>query len=73
VSSSIVKPPRIAESPASLKCRSHSIIEIDDNRLIIGEVLRVHVRDGIFDPETWLVNAANYHPVGRMQSPHWYA
>jgi len=67
-----VKPPRIVESPASLECRHHSTIEIGDNRLIIGEVLRVHVRDGLFDPETWLVNPSSYHPIGRMQSPHWY-
>ncbi len=73
IPSSVVKPPRIAEAPASLECRCHSIIEIGDNRLIIGEVLRVHVRDDILDPETWLVNPANYHPIGRMQSPHWYA
>ena len=71
--SSAVKPPRIHEAPASLECRSHSILEIGDNRLIIGEVLRVHVREGIFDTKTWLVNAAAYHPIGRMQSPHWYA
>lgn len=67
-----VKPPRIIESPASLECRHHSIIEIGDNRLIIGEVLRVHVRDGIFDTETWLVKPDAYAPIGRMQSPHWY-
>lgn len=73
VASSVVKPPRIAESPASLECRSHSIIEVGDNRLIIGEVLRVHVHDGIFDPETWLVRPEHYQPIGRMQSPHWYA
>lgn len=72
VDSLVVKPPRIAESPASLECRQHSTIEIGDNRLIIGEVLRVHVQDGLFDPETWLVNPSSYHPIGRMQSPHWY-
>ncbi len=72
MASSVVKPPRIAEAPASLECRSHSIIEIGDNRLIIGEVLRVHVRDGIFDPETWLVQPGAYQPIGRMQSPNWY-
>jgi flavin reductase (DIM6/NTAB) family NADH-FMN oxidoreductase RutF len=70
--SSAVKPPRIAEAPASLECRSHSIIEIGDNRLIIGEVLRVHVRDGIFEKDRWLIQAGAYHPIGRMQSPNWY-
>jgi flavin reductase (DIM6/NTAB) family NADH-FMN oxidoreductase RutF len=71
--SSVVKPPRILQAPASLECRSHSILEIGDNRLIIGEVLRVHVRDGLFDPETWLIQPGTYLPIGRMQSPHWYA
>ena len=70
--SSVVKPPRIAEAPVSLECRSHSILEIGDNRLIIGEVLRVHVRDGVFDPETWLINPGAYAPIGRMQAPGWY-
>lgn len=72
VAATSVKPPRIAEAPVSLECRSWGILEIGDNRLIIGEVLRIHVRDGILDPETWLVNSAVYNPIGRMQSPHWY-
>lgn len=70
--STSVRPPHIAEAPASLECRSHSIIEIGDNRLIIGEVLRVHVRDDLFDPETWLIKPGHYQPIGRMQAPHWY-
>ncbi len=72
IPSSVVTPPRIAEAPASLECRSHSIVEIGDNRLIIGEVLRVHVREGILDPQTWLIRSGAYLPIGRMQSPHWY-
>jgi flavin reductase (DIM6/NTAB) family NADH-FMN oxidoreductase RutF len=72
VAATVVRPPRIAESPASLECRSWGILEIGDNRLIIGEVLRVHVRDGVMDPATWLVNPDAYHPIGRMQAPHWY-
>lgn len=70
--SSTVKPPRIAESPASLECRSWGILEIGDNRLIIGEVLRIHVREGVLDPATWMVDSAVYCPIGRMQAPHWY-
>ena len=72
VASTAVKPPRLAAAPASLECRNIGIFEIGENRLIIGEVLRVHVREGILDPETWLVNAQLYQPIGRMQSPHWY-
>ena len=68
----VVKAPRILEAPASLECRHHSTIEIGDNRLIIGEVLRVHVRDGVFDTDTWLVKPGTYSPIGRMQSPNYY-
>ncbi|MDB6120750.1 MAG: flavin reductase family protein [Verrucomicrobiaceae bacterium] len=68
----VVKPPRIAEAPASLECRQHTTVEIGGNRLIIGEVLRVHVRDDIFDTETWLVKPSAYAPIGRMQSPNYY-
>ena len=70
--SSAVKPPRIAESPASLECRSWGILEIGDNRLIIGKVLRIHVRDGVLNPANWMVDSAAYRPIGRMQAPHWY-
>ena len=52
--------------------RNIGIFEIGENRLVIGEVLRVHVREGILDPKTWLLNPANYHPIGRMQAPHGY-
>lgn len=69
---SVVKAPRIAEAPAALECRSWGILEIGDNRLILGEVLRVHVRDGIFKDDAWHIDPVNYHPIGRMQSPGWY-
>lgn len=70
--SSVVAPPRIAESPASLECVEWGTLEIGGNRLIIGIVKRVHVRDELFDPKTLRIRAENFHPVGRMASPHWY-
>jgi len=72
IASTAVRPPRIAEAPVSLECKSWGILEIGDNRLIIGQVLRIHVRDGILDPTTWRINPGTYQPIGRMQSPHWY-
>ncbi|MFZ4682584.1 MAG: flavin reductase family protein [Terrimicrobiaceae bacterium] len=70
--SSVVRPPRIAESPASLECTEWGTIQIGDNRLVIGLVRRVHVRDGLIDPATLRINNALFHPVGRMASPDWY-
>ena len=68
----IVKPPRIAESPVTMECREHSTIEIGRDRLILGIIERLHVRDGILDPETLLVKPENYLPIGRMQVPSGY-
>jgi len=71
-SSSVVKPPRIAEAPASMECAEWGIIEIGGNRLIIGLVKRIHVRDELFDPVTMRVRTELYEAVGRMASPNWY-
>jgi len=70
--SSVVKPPRIAESPASLECVEWGTLQIGGNRLIIGLVKRVHVRDELIDPATLRIVTEKFHPVGRMASPHWY-
>jgi flavin reductase (DIM6/NTAB) family NADH-FMN oxidoreductase RutF len=72
VPSSVVRPPRIAEAPASLECIEWGTLQIGDNRLIIGLVKRVHVRDELFDPGTLRVQSENFQAVGRMASPHWY-
>lgn len=70
--SSLVKPPRIAESPASLECVEWGTLRIGGNRVVIGLIKRVHLRDGLFDPETKRVRTESLHTIGRMASPHWY-
>ncbi len=67
-----VRSPWIREAPAALECRKHSILEIGNNRMVLGIVHRVHVRDGIFDPSNHRMDVSAYQPVGRMASPHWY-
>jgi flavin reductase (DIM6/NTAB) family NADH-FMN oxidoreductase RutF len=70
--SSVVKPPRIAESPASFECREWGTLQIGDNRLIIGLVQRAHIRDELIDPATLRIHSERFHVIGRMASPHWY-
>lgn len=70
--SSVVRPPRIAEAPASLECTEWGTIQIGGNRLIIGLVKRVHVRDELFDPETLRIRSERFQAIGRMASPDWY-
>ncbi len=71
--SSVVKAPRIAEAPASLECVEWGTLQIGGNRLVIGLVKRVHVRDALLDPETLRIRTEAFHVIGRMASPHWYA
>ena len=70
--SSVVKPPRLAEAAASLECIEWGTLQIGDNRLIIGLIKRVHVRDELFDAKGLRVRSENFHVIGRMASPNWY-
>ncbi len=59
---------RIAEAPVSLECRKYQAIEVGDQSrmLMIGEVIHLHARKGLVDPETHYINEEAYHPVGRL-------
>lgn len=70
--SSVVKPPRIAESPASLECVEWGTLQIGENRVVIGLIKRLHLRDELFDVEKRRVHSEKLHTIGRMASPHWY-
>jgi flavin reductase (DIM6/NTAB) family NADH-FMN oxidoreductase RutF len=70
--STVVKPPRIAESPVSLECTEWGTLQIGDNRVVIGLVKRVHLREELFDAEKKRVRGEKLFLIGRMASPHWY-
>jgi len=72
VPSSIVKPPRIAESAASLECVEWGTLQIGGNRVVIGLIKRLHVRDELFDVKKKRINSEKFQVIGRMASPHWY-
>jgi flavin reductase (DIM6/NTAB) family NADH-FMN oxidoreductase RutF len=70
--SSLVKPPRITESPVSLECTEWGTLNIGDNRVVIGLIKRIHLRDELFDLEKKRVHSEKLLVIGRMSSPHWY-
>ena len=70
--SSVVAPPRIAESPVSLECKEWGTLHIGDNRMVIGLIQRVHLRDELFDAGKKRIRSDKLFLVGRMASPHWY-
>lgn len=73
--SEIVKPPRVAEAPASFECKVNQIIETGSEGgagiLIVCEVLVAHFQDNILDEEG-KVNPFKLDAVGRM-GQNWYA
>ncbi len=72
IPSSAVRPPRIAEAPVHLECVEEQTLLIGDNRLILGRILVVHVREGIVDPEKYRVRDGAFFPIGRMHGRGWY-
>jgi flavin reductase (DIM6/NTAB) family NADH-FMN oxidoreductase RutF len=70
----VVSAPRVLESPASLECQSRQIIPIGDERygatLIIGEVVRFHVRDDLV-LESGRIDFKRLDAVGRLAGD-WY-
>jgi len=62
-----IKPPRLADAPWALECKTWQVINVkDDRQLVIGEGVRFHVRDELWDPKAMRVYMERYHPVGRM-------
>ena len=70
--STVVKPPRIAEAPASLECVEWGTLQIGGNRMVIGLIKHLHIRDELFDAEKKRINTEKLLTIGRMASPHWY-
>ena len=59
--------PRLADAPASLECREVVTLTIRNTRVVVGEVVHLHVRDGLLDPERMYIDAEQLRMVGRMQ------
>jgi flavin reductase (DIM6/NTAB) family NADH-FMN oxidoreductase RutF len=70
--SSLIKPPRIAEAPASFECAEWGTLQIGKNRVVIGLIKRLHLRDELFDAEKKRIHTDKLFLIGRMASPHWY-
>ena len=68
-----VSAPRLAESPAHLECRLHSVIPIGDNRIVLAEVVFLHIRDEFLDPDSLRVRTEVLGLIGRMHGGGWYA
>lgn len=72
VASATIDTPRLRDAVVAMECREWGTLEIGRNRLVLGLVRHVHVRDGVLDPETRYLDPSRYAPIGRMESPDGY-
>ena len=68
VASDLVKPPRVKESHINMECRLVQIVDVSarplGGSLVIGEVLRFHVDDALFD--NYKIDPDILQAIGRM-------
>ena len=64
--SMVVRVPRILNAPASLECREITTMEIGRSRIVLAQVLAIHVKDEFIDTSGPYVLAEELHAIGRM-------
>jgi flavin reductase (DIM6/NTAB) family NADH-FMN oxidoreductase RutF len=73
VASEIVRPPRVAESPAQMECKLLQVIYVGRTPgagvIVLGEVVRFHVREDLM--EDFRIDPAGLDAVGRMAGNTW--
>ncbi len=68
--STVVQPPRVAESPFAFECETTQVIRLDpgapgSGNLVLGRVVHVHLRDGLVN-ERFHADYAVLRSIGRM-------
>ncbi|TGE02260.1 flavin reductase family protein [Methylobacterium nonmethylotrophicum] len=62
-----VAPGRISEAPASLGCRTHTVIDLSpERRIVLGQVVSLQARDELFTPDGRHLRDGAFLPVGRL-------
>lgn len=71
IASEKVAPPRLAAPPVAMECRFRSCIEFGEtrSRLIVGEVLMFHVRDGL--ARNGKIDTLELNPICRLGGPNY--
>jgi hypothetical protein len=59
-----VKTPRIAECKVHFECELHSMMNFGQGNLVVGKVIRVHVRSDII--ADFKIDPVSYSPLGRI-------
>jgi flavin reductase (DIM6/NTAB) family NADH-FMN oxidoreductase RutF len=68
IPSMLVKPPRVAEAPVQLECRTREIFELSPGivDLVIAEVVMFHIADNLPITDDLLISGEDLRTVGRL-------
>lgn len=67
VPSERVAPARLEAAPVSMECVHYQTLHHGQNRyLVIGEIVMIHAKGDIVDPETLRIDRDRYAPIGRL-------
>lgn len=71
VKSEIVRPPRVANAPVSMECKVDRILSMGEvgDHLLIGRVVRIHIREDIW-LQSGRVDMAAVQPIGRLAAEY---
>lgn len=65
VPSSLVKPPRVDESPVNLECRVRATVPLGSCVVVFGEILLAHVDEDLLD-ERGVIDPDRLRPLSRL-------
>jgi flavin reductase (DIM6/NTAB) family NADH-FMN oxidoreductase RutF len=66
-----VKPPRVAAAPIAMECRLRQCLEFGEtrSRLVVGEVVAFHFRDGLM--QGGKIDSKALDPLCRLAGPNY--
>ena len=59
-----VSVPRVLEAPINMECKLHDIIQLGDDHLVIGRLVKFHVKDELY--QNGRINLEKLAPIGRL-------
>ncbi|MFE4108152.1 flavin reductase family protein [Almyronema epifaneia] len=75
VASVDVRPPRVAAATVAMECKVTQLVPVEGatNVMVLGEVLRFHIRPDLYRDDLGLVDTVKMQPITRMGGPVEYA
>lgn len=65
IPSTIVRAPRVQESPIHFECKLHQIVDVGDAHIVIGQIVYMHFDETVYREGNYIDTQA-FQPIGRL-------